>query len=139
VVSPGDAHGDFAHAAAALARRAEIRQGSVFDLPAAAWDLGTMFFVAESISQDPAEFTAALTAFVRAVKPGGPFAAAFMESSKGYEIAGRQYPATAVGEGEILKCLDQIADDLTVRRVEASPAPLRDGYTGMIMATGRAR
>ena len=138
VTGPDAVHGDFAHAAAALAERAVIEQGSVFELPAAAWDLGTMFFVAESISQDPAEFTAAVTTFVRAVKPGGPFAAAFMESSEGYEVADIWFPATAVGEPEITKCLDQVAEDLTVRRVEVCPAPLRDGYTGMIVATGRA-
>ena len=34
----------------------------MFDLPKARWDLGTMFFVAESITEDPAEFRAAVAA-----------------------------------------------------------------------------
>ena len=141
-ISPADRTGGpgrFDAAATALADRAMVEQGSVFNLPPAAWDLGTMFFVAESISQDPAEFTAAVTAFVRAVKPGGPFAAAFMERSQGYEVADKWFPATPVGRAEVRHCLEQVAAELTVHRVEMRPAPLRPGYTGMIVATGRAR
>jgi hypothetical protein len=139
VISPDGSLGDFAEAAAALADRAVVEQGSVFDLPTAAWDLGTMFFVAESISQDPAEFSAAVASFVRAVRPGGPFAAAFMERSEGYQVADQWYPATAVGRREIRRCLEQVGEELAVHRVEMRPAPLRPGYTGMIIATGLAR
>src|SRR5262249_29567343 len=32
-----------------LARRATVCQGTIFDLPAASWDIGTMFFVSESL------------------------------------------------------------------------------------------
>lgn len=139
LISPQDALGDFPQAAAALAKSAEVEQGSVFDLPAAAWDLGTMFFVAESISQDPAEFDAAVVAFVRAIKPGGPFAAAFMEHSEGYQVAQQWYPATPVGEADIRRSMEEVGDEVSVHRVEMNPAPLRPGYTGMIVATGRAR
>lgn len=139
VVHPGATPAEFAAAAAALAERARIEQGSVFDLPAAAWDLGTMFFVAESISQDPAEFSAAVTAFVRAIRPGGPFAAAFMERSEGYEVDGTRFPATAVAAGDIRRSLDRVGVEVSVHRVKMRPAPLRPGYTGMIVATGRAR
>lgn len=138
-VSPGDRFGDFDAASAALAKRAAVEQGSVFDLPAAAWDLGTMFFVAESISQDPAEFAAALAAFVGAIRTGGPFAAAFMERSDGYAVAQRRFPATSVGRDEVLRVLEPIANLVEVHRVETRPAPLRAGYTGMLVATGLAR
>ena len=66
---------------------AGIEQRSVFDLPKARWDLGTMFFVAESITEDPAEFRAAVARFIGALKPGAPFAAAFMAGSDGYPVA----------------------------------------------------
>jgi hypothetical protein len=139
VVSPDDGRGGFESARAELARSAQVEQGSVFDLPEAGWDLGTMFFVAESISQDPAEFEAATGAFVRALRPGSPFAAAFMERSQGYEVGGIAFPATSVGESEISGCLEQVATDLKVQRVQVRPAPLRPGYTGYVVAIGRAK
>jgi hypothetical protein len=139
VVSPAGVHGDFESARARLADVAGVEQGSVFDLPAARWELGTMFFVAESISQDPAEFEAATGAFVRALRPGSPFAAAFMERSQGYEVGGIAFPATSVGESEISGCLEKVATDLKVQRVRVRPAPLRPGYTGYVVAIGRAK
>lgn len=139
VVSSGARHGDFAEARTLLAERVRVEQGSVFDLPPSRWDLGTMFFVAESISQDPAEFESAVGQFVRALRPGSPFAAAFMEQSDGYEVAGVRFPATPVGLQEVRACLGALSTDLRVKRVEMRPAPLRPGYTGMIVAVGRAR
>lgn len=139
VVSPDGAYGGFDEARELLARRARVVQGSVFDLPRARWDLGTMFFVAESISADPAEFGAAVHGFVRALRPGAPFAAAFMEHSTGYHVADVEYPATPVGAREITERLEPGAVELAVTRIEMDPAPLRPGYTGMVLATGRAR
>ena len=139
VVSRGARHGDFAKARALLAERARVEQGSIFDLPQSRWDLGAMFFVAESISQDPVEFESAVGHFVRALRPGSPFAAAFMEQSDGYEVAGVRYPATPVRSQEVRYCLGALSTDLTVQRVEMRPAPLRPGYTGMIVAVGRAQ
>lgn len=139
VVSPGARCGDFAKARALLAERANVEQGSIFDLPQSHWDLGTMFFVAESISQDPTEFESAIGHFLRALRPGSPFAAAFMEQSDGYEVAGVRFPAIPVRSREIRYCLGALSTDLRVQRVEMRPAPLRPGYTGMIVAVGRAR
>lgn len=139
VVSPLAQDGDFDKARALLAERAVIMQGSVFNLPPSHWDLGTMFFVAESISQDPAEFESAVGCFLRALRPGSPFAAAFMEQSDGYDVAGMRFPATPVGRQEVHACLSALSTDLRVERIEMRPAPLRPGYTGMIVAVGRAQ
>jgi hypothetical protein len=139
VVSPGGRDGDFAKAHDLMAERTLVRRGSIFELPEAGFDLGTMFFVAESISQDPAEFAAATSRFVRALRRGAPFAAAFMEHSDGYDVAGVRFPATPVGRPEITDCLEGLATLLQVHRVEMRPAPLRPGYTGMLVALGRAR
>jgi len=139
VVSPGSRHGDFTKAHDLLAERARVERGSVFELPEGVWDLGTMFFVAESISQDPAEFRTATGSFVRALRRGAPFAAAFMEQSGGYDVAGVSFPATPIGAAEITDCLGALATDLMVHRVEMRPAPLRPGYSGMLVAVGRAR
>lgn len=117
---------------------AGIEQRSVFDLPRAQWQLGTMFFVAESITEDPAEFRAAVGCFVGALQPGAPFAAAFMEGSDGYPVAGTRFPALPVTPGDVQKCLAELgAADLSVERAETSE-PVREGYEGMIVATGIA-
>ncbi|CAM5649016.1 hypothetical protein SANTM175S_10556 [Streptomyces antimycoticus] len=56
--------------------------GSLFDLCSGAerWDLGTMFFVAESITTSLDEFRRGVGCFMSALNPGAPFAAAFMET-----------------------------------------------------------
>jgi hypothetical protein len=123
-------------ACTSVSRCAGIEQRSVFDLPEARWDLGTMFFVAESITEDAGEFHAAIERFVRALKPGSPFAAAFMAGSQGYLVADTRFPALPI-----------IADDVGLHFTELGTSELsvellstkhrvRDGYQGMIVATG---
>jgi hypothetical protein len=55
-----------------------------------------MFFVAESITEDPEEFRAALAGLTGALKPGSPFATAFMAGSNGYPAAGTHFPALPI-------------------------------------------
>ncbi|MGH8686012.1 MAG: hypothetical protein ACREUM_11750, partial [Nitrosospira sp.] len=119
-----------------LASKARVEQGSIFDLPESAWDIGTMFFTAESISPKPAEFEAALDSFIRSLRPGAPFAAAFMEDSRGYEVATRRFPAVAVNESDIKRCLTGQAKELDICRIGLTDKPLRAGYGGMILAIG---
>jgi hypothetical protein len=121
----------------ALTARTEVHRASVFDLPARRWDLGTMFFVACSLSTDLAEFRRAVHAFVRALRPGAPFATAFMVESQGYQVGERWFPAVAIDADEVRHCLDEVATGNEVTRIDVGD-PLRDGYSGMIVATGRA-
>jgi hypothetical protein len=115
---------------------AGIERCSLFELPSARWDLGTMFFVAESMTEDPDEFHVALARFLGALKPDAPFAAAFMEESKGYEVAGTRYPAYRVTVADVKRHLARLgARDLTVEQPDTSHR-VRDGYEGMIVATG---
>jgi len=124
----------------ALAERARVEQGSVFSLPAERWDLGTMFFVAESISEDADEFRTALGRFLGCLVPGAPFAAAFMENSQGYRVAGRAFPAVPITEKDLRECLDGLVEeDLDFTRESAGESPLRQGYTGMILVCGRKK
>jgi hypothetical protein len=123
---------------AALADRARVHQGSVFDLPTAAWDMGTMFFVAESLTSSPAEFAAATHRFVDALRPGAPFAAAFMENSTGYDVGDRRFPAVAVTQEAVRHCLEEVSQSLDVQHVDSGSNPLRDGYSGMILVLGTA-
>lgn len=130
-------YADLADPRAALADRAEVRQGSIFDLPAARWDLGTMFFVACSLSTDLAEFRRAVHAFVGALKPGAPFASAFMAKSQGYFVGDDWFPAVAIDEAEVARTLAPVATGVRLAPIDIGE-PIRDGYSGMIVATGRA-
>ncbi|MBO0801795.1 MAG: hypothetical protein J2P25_01790 [Nocardiopsaceae bacterium] len=118
---------------------AGIEQLSVFDLPKARWNLGTMFFVAESITQDPAEFRAAVAAFIGALTPGAPFAAAFMAGSDGYPVDGTRFPALPIKSDDVKRHLTELGvREPSVDLLNTSKR-VRDGYAGMIVATGFAR
>ncbi|MXM62044.1 methyltransferase [Streptomyces sp. HUCO-GS316] len=116
---------------------AAIEPGNLFDLVGrqGQWSLGTMFFVAESLSTSHGEFQQALKCFMHCLTPGAPFAAAFMEHSQGYEVGGTHFPACDVSESEIRTSLDNYADELRTYRV-GRPNELRQGYTSMIVACG---
>jgi hypothetical protein len=117
---------------------AGIEQLSVFDLPKARWNLGTMFFVAESITGDPVEFRAAVAAFVGALTPGAPFAAAFMAGSDGYAVNGTRFPALPIKPDDVRRHLIELGvREPSVDLLDTKPG-VRDGYAGMIVATGFA-
>jgi NNMT/PNMT/TEMT family protein len=121
---------------ATLAAITVVEQASVFDLPIAEWDLGTMFFVACSISTDLREFHRAVHCFTRSLKPDSPFATAFMEKSEGYFVGDIWFPAVAIEAQDVVDALAPVAYDVRVDRIHTG-TPLRDGYGGMLLATGR--
>lgn len=123
----------------ALAAAARVERGSIFDLPESRWDIGTMFFVAESISSALSEFHTALGGFVRSLRPGAPFAAAFMENSLGYDVGTRRFPAVAIAANEVKNSLAGETEDLKIYRLGKTSNPLRGGYDGMILAIGRVQ
>jgi hypothetical protein len=117
---------------------AGIEQRNVFDLPSAHWELGTMFFVAESITQDGTEFHAALRCFVGALTPGAPFATAFMAGSTGYPVAGIPFPALPITPNDVVEQFAKLGvKDLSVHENQTQ-VRVRPGYAGMIVATGFA-
>jgi len=120
-----------------LGSRAKVVKGNIFNLKPAQYDIGTMFFVAESITTRNDEFERATRAFVTSLKPGSPFAAAFMKDSSGYTVGNVSFPACSVDERDITRALAKVARDVTLTTVESND--LREGYGGMIVATGRKR
>lgn len=122
-----------------LAKRIEIVQGDVLREPVQdRWDLGTMFFVAESITGQQGEFLAAVDHFFAMLKPDAPFAMAFMEHSKGYHVGGHKYPATDIGLDDVEACMKARAESVKIHPV-VGDKPLREGYTRMIVAHGRVK
>jgi hypothetical protein len=118
-------------------RIARVEPGDLFDLTGrrARWALGTMFFVAESLSTSHDEFRRAAKCFLRCLEPGAPFAAAFMEHSRGYEVGGRKFPACNVSRSQIYDSLASHAEKLQAFRV-GEQDEVRKGYTSMIVAHG---
>jgi hypothetical protein len=115
----------------------KVEQGNIFGLEpfGGRWSVGTMFFVAESMTSSRAEFTLGVERFMRALAPGAPFAAAFMEHSKGYYTGDKFFPACDVGESEVRASLRPFSDDFEVHRLKTEPK-LRAGYSGMILSYG---
>jgi hypothetical protein len=121
-----------------LADRAFVCLKDVFDLPRGIWDIGTMFFVAESFSGLWREFEMGVHRFVNALRPNAPFAATFMENSDGWRVGVQEFPAVAVGAADVHKALSSVANKVELFSIQTA-APLRDGYDGMILATGYTR
>ena len=122
----------------ALDGSAHVVHESIFNLPSERWDIGTMFFVAESLTSQDNEFQKATRRFLQALRPGAPFAAAFMEHSTGYVVGDHRFPAVAVSREDVSNCLEGHCLKYSVTRVELDDKPLRDGYSGMILATGKS-
>lgn len=103
------------------------------------FDVGTMFFVAESITGERAEYLEAMDHFFSMLKPDALFAMAFMEHSQGYQVGAQKFPATDIGERDVWSCLRKHASDFSLHRLSAEDKPLREHYTGMIVAHGRRK
>ena len=123
---------------AELAARHEVRRQGLHELAGERWDLGTMFFVAESMTSYPEEFEAAVAAFGQALVPGAPFAAAFMDRANGYTVAGHAFPTVRTVDADLVRrVLSRFSADVSVIRVDVHPDdPVQAGYEGMIVATG---
>jgi len=123
-----------------LAKRAEVVHRSLFELPRDnSYDIGTMFFVAESITRQRAEFSAAMDHFLDSLGRDAPFAIALMEHSRGYQVGDSYFPATDISTRDVEQFLRGRVRRVEVKRIGPGADPVRDGYTGMIVAYGRAR
>jgi len=126
--------------------RVRIRQGNLYDLGRRNLfglrrfrerrQIGTMFFVAESISTSHEEFRRGVECFMLALAPGAPFAAAFMEGSTGYDVGGRHFPACDVNEAQVQESFGGFTGKVETRRLHESSHLVRPGHTGIILAWG---
>ncbi|NEA25077.1 hypothetical protein [Actinomadura bangladeshensis] len=117
---------------------AAVRPGSIFELPAGRYDAVMSFFVAESITDDPAEFATALDSLLGSLKPGGLFITAHMIGSTGYSMKpGVCYPACELSMAEVEESYRPYGE---FRSILTSPGPgeaVRAGYQGMAALVGR--
>lgn len=125
-------------ARALLAERCHVQQASVFDIEPGRYDIGTMFFVAESMTSYETEFEDATKHFLDALRPNSPFAAAFMDKSQGYLVGEKHFPAVReVDSALVASTLKTFGAIASVTKIPIpGNDPLRDGYDGMIIAVG---
>lgn len=120
--------------------RVHVRQGDAFALAGADYDLASMHFVAESVTEDPDEFDRFCAAFVATVRPGGHVVAGFMENMGRYELGdGSRWPGVPVDVAAVERVFGPLTDDLQVSRIDADPGLPEYGYTGMVLLRGRRR
>ncbi|GAA3497993.1 SCO2525 family SAM-dependent methyltransferase [Streptomyces prasinosporus] len=98
------------------------------------WDIGTMFFVADSMSECPDEFRRGVRCFMDALNEGAPFAAAFMKESVGYRVGDHRYPAYRVNGDRVRESLGGLTAELEIHDLHHM---VRPGHEGMILALGR--
>ncbi|MGY3201583.1 SCO2525 family SAM-dependent methyltransferase [Streptomyces sp. TE5632] len=122
---------------ARLREVAQIEQGDILN-PVdrrLRWQMGTMFFVAESVSTSTREFHCAVEHFLEKLTPGAPFAAAFMEHSDGYRLGRTWFPACDVSQADIDASIRRFTDSVQTYRI-GKPGEVRPGYTSIILACG---
>ncbi|MEU2236016.1 class I SAM-dependent methyltransferase [Streptomyces vietnamensis] len=117
-------------------RRVRIVRGTADDLRPDTYDLASMHFVAESVTEDVDEFNAVCAAFVRAVRPGGTLVAAFMERMPSYRIgAGPVWPACPVDEAALRAFFAPRTTGLRIARLAKDLTLPEYGDTGVLLLT----
>jgi NNMT/PNMT/TEMT family len=119
-----------------LQERARVRCANVYELPPRSFEIGTMFFVAESISTRVHQFQDAVYRFVESLRPQAPFAAAFMQNSKGYRVGEIDFPAVPIDVEDVGRCFSDVASIHEISEIDKGDKPLRADYDGMILITG---
>ncbi|MFF7443110.1 class I SAM-dependent methyltransferase [Streptomyces sp. NPDC008122] len=120
-------------------RRVRVVRGTADDVVPGTYDLASMNFVAESVTEDFGEFTALCEAFVRAVRPGGTLLAAFMERMPSYRIGdGPVWPACPVDETALRSVFAPRTSGLRIGRVEKDLTLPEYGDTGILLLTAEA-
>ena len=117
--------------------RVRVVPGSARTLPEGTYDLASMNFVAESVTEDLSEFAVLCRAFIRSVRPGGLLVAAFMENMPSYRIAsGMRWPACPVDGEAVYDVFAPHTRRLRVTRVQKDPTLPDYGDTGVLLLRG---
>ncbi|MEU4269075.1 class I SAM-dependent methyltransferase [Streptomyces sp. NPDC026092] len=123
--------------AEALAR-VRIVPGDADDLQPGSYDLASMNFVAESVTEDFVEVAALCGVFVGSVRHGGHLVAAFMERMPTYRIGtGPRWPACPVDEGALRSVFEPLTEELRITRVAKDRTLPEYGDTGVLLLTAR--
>jgi hypothetical protein len=118
--------------------RVRVLQADGLSVPPGSYDLASMHFVAEGVTESRDEFTALCLAFIRSVRPGGHLVAAFMENLPSYRLSvGPQWPAHPVDVDKVWQVFHPFTEDLAMDRLDTDPTLPEYGESGMILLTAR--
>ncbi|MFD5074365.1 class I SAM-dependent methyltransferase [Streptomyces sp. NPDC058371] len=111
-----------------------VIHGDVRLLAPGTYDLASMNFVAEGITEDFAEFTDFCRLFVGSVVPGGYLVAAFMENMPTYRIGpASRWPGCPVDPDLVEAVFTPLTQHLTVTRIDTDPTLPDYGDSGMVL------
>ncbi|MEU3742056.1 class I SAM-dependent methyltransferase [Streptomyces sp. NPDC032198] len=117
-----------------------VVHGDVRALVPGTYDIASMNFVAEGVTEDFAEFTDFCHRFVRSVAPGGRLVAAFMENMPTYRIGpASRWPGCPVNPAVVTEVFAPLTEHLAVTRIEADPTLPDYGDSGMVLLTAARR
>ncbi|MFK4226584.1 class I SAM-dependent methyltransferase [Streptomyces sp. NPDC019890] len=120
--------------------RVRVTHGDVRTLPLRSYDLASMNFVAESVTEDIEEFAEFCRTFIGTVRPGGHLVAAFMENMPTYRIGNAPpWPGCPVDGSAVREAFAPHTDRLVITRVDADPTLPDYGDTGMVLLTAVRR
>lgn len=122
-----------------LKQKLIIKQGSIYKLPKEKYDLSSMHFCAESITENKKKFTDACMKFISSVKQGGYLVASFMENSKNYHVGNILFPSYPVNKQILKQVFESYTTNLVIYRVPKAIKALRPGYTGMLLLTAQRK
>jgi len=112
-----------------------IKQGDIYQLAEEKYDLVSMFFCAESITNDYEKFSSVCNKLINSVKINGLIVAAFMENSSQFFVGKIRHKTYLVN----IKCLKKIfsprVKNLKIYKIHKAKIPLRPGYTGILLLT----
>ncbi|MEV8585610.1 class I SAM-dependent methyltransferase [Streptomyces sp. NPDC051180] len=116
--------------------RVRVLHGSADALTPGGYDLASMNFVAESVTEDFDEFTALCGTFVEAVRPGGRLLASFMERMPSYRIGtGPVWPACPVDGTVLHEVFAPRTTGLRIVRLAKDLTLPEYGDTGVLLLT----
>lgn len=122
-----------------LLRGARIAYQDLYALPFNVYDVVSMNFVAESVTDSADNLRLAMEVIADSLRYGGTLLASFMLGFTGSEYAGVEFPAVPFTFEEIQGFIEP---EFVIERVEELPQgdrPQRDTYTGMGFVRARAR
>lgn len=116
--------------------RVRVVHGDIRALTPGGYDIASMNFVAEGVTEDFTEFTDFCHRFVRSVGPGGHLVAAFMENMPTYRIGpASRWPGCPVDPDVVTEVFAPLTRRLVVTRIDADPTLPDYGDSGMVLLT----
>ncbi|MEV8319814.1 class I SAM-dependent methyltransferase [Streptomyces sp. NPDC059900] len=113
-----------------------VIHGDIRALEPGTYDIASMNFVAEGVTEDFTEFTDFCHRFAGSVVPGGHLVAAFMENMPTYRIGpASRWPGCPVDPAIVTRVFAPVTERLVVTRIDADPTLPDYGDSGMVLLT----